>query len=355
MAKRDIVVIGASAGGVFALQELAATLPADCKATFFVVQHLSANTPSYLPQILTRSGPLKARHPRDGETIVPGTIYIAPPDHHLLIEDSHILVKRGPKENRFRPAIDALFRSAAYTFGTRVIGVVLTGLLDDGTSGMWTIKRFGGLTIVQEPLEAMYASMPQSVMEYVDVDYIASVADIGPLICELTSQSVQDETPVSGEEYKRIGKEILVAAENKGFDLRIQELGAPSTLTCPECHGALVSIREGNFERFRCHTGHGFSADDLLAELSKSTEETLWITVRGLQEAVMILERSSSYFRDNGNPAAAQQLEQKIAHIQQQISTLRELVFDEGLNLKLSNPEQSLPSLGSAPRTDQPA
>ncbi len=171
MAKRDIVVIGASAGGVDALKTLAAALPADFGATLFVVLHVSPHSPSYLPDILNYADPLKATHPRDGEPIQRGHIYVAPPDHHLLIEYDQVLVKKGPKENRFRPSIDALFRSAAYNYGSRVIGVVLTGMLDDGTSGLWSVKRMGGLGIIQQPDDAPYASMPDSVLQYVEVDY----------------------------------------------------------------------------------------------------------------------------------------------------------------------------------------
>jgi len=164
MPKRDIVVIGASAGGVYASQDLVASLPEDFDAAIFVVLHVAAHSPSFLPNILKASGALVAVHPNDGEAIASGRIYVAPPDHHLLIEGNRVLVKKGPKENRFRPSIDALFRSAAYTFGPRVIGVVLTGMLNDGTSGMWSVKRLGGVGIIQEPAEALYPSMPASVL-----------------------------------------------------------------------------------------------------------------------------------------------------------------------------------------------
>src|SRR3954463_2702932 len=171
MTKRDIIVIGASAGGVNALMGLMKTLPADLNASIFIVLHLPPYSPSHLPEILTKNGPFKAVHPLDGEQIQPGRIYVAPPDHHMLVENSRIVVKKGPKENRFRPSIDALFRSAAYSYGARVIGVVLTGLLDDGTSGMWSVKRLGGISVIQLPEDALYPSMPESVQKHVEVDY----------------------------------------------------------------------------------------------------------------------------------------------------------------------------------------
>ena len=162
MAQRDIVVIGASAGGVAVLTELVQSLPADFHAAVFIVLHIPPHSPSVLPQILSAAGPLQAVHPVDGERIQKGRIYIASPDHHLLIEDGHVVVRKGPKENRFRPSVDALFRSAAYIYGPRVIGIVLTGTLDDGTSGLWSIKRLGGVAIIQEPKEAPFPSMPAS-------------------------------------------------------------------------------------------------------------------------------------------------------------------------------------------------
>src|SRR5687768_14648135 len=163
MAKRDIVVVGASAGGVKALTEFVRSIPQGFKGSVFVVLHIPAASPSNLPAILTRAGVLKAIHPNDGEKIKPGLIYVAPPDHHMLLEGTSVLVKKGPEENRFRPSIDALFRSAAYVYGSRVIGIVLSGLLNDGTSGLWSIKRLGGLTIIQEPGDADYPSMPINV------------------------------------------------------------------------------------------------------------------------------------------------------------------------------------------------
>ncbi|MGI4975299.1 MAG: chemotaxis protein CheB, partial [Janthinobacterium lividum] len=167
---RDIVVIGTSAGGMTALLALAKTLPVDFPAPIFVVLHVAPNSPSLMPELLNSVSALKAKHPQNGETVRPGVIYLAPPDHHLLLEDDRVLVTRGPKENRFRPSIDALFRSAAYTYGPRVIGVVLTGYLDDGTSGLWSVQRMGGLTIVQEPRDAEQPAMPTNALKFVVAD-----------------------------------------------------------------------------------------------------------------------------------------------------------------------------------------
>lgn len=219
MAKRNIIVIGASAGGVFALKQLVSALPADFTASVFIVMHVSAHATSLLPEILSTAGPLDATHPVDGEVIQPGHIYVARPDHHLLIEYDQVIVKKGPKENRFRPSIDALFRSAAYTYGSQVIGIVLTGMLDDGTSGMWSVQRLDGVTIVQEPDDAAYASMPNSVLDYVDVDYCVPLVDLPALLVRLTSEEIPNLSPYEFANEDRMAAEIGIAAQENAFEL----------------------------------------------------------------------------------------------------------------------------------------
>lgn len=322
------MVIGASAGGVTALSRLVAGLPADFDAAVFVVQHVSANVTSLLPEILTRSGRLPAVHPRNGDSIKPGRIYIAPPDHHLLLEEGRILVAKGPKENRFRPSIDALFRSAAYTYGPRVVGVVLTGLLDDGTSGMWSVKRLGGVGLIQAPEDAEHPSMPKSVLEYVKVDYVVPLAQIAETLCKLVGEPVPEPPTLSPEEDHRMQTEIQTAAQANAFEMGIIDTGRLTSLTCPECHGALVSIKEGKLLRYRCHTGHAFTADALLAELSKSVEETFWSVVRGLEETVILLEQTADTFAENGHPAEAEQFRRKASETQHRAQGIRRLIFD---------------------------
>ena len=307
MAKRDIIVIGASAGGVYALKELVSLLPVDFKATILVVVHVSPHSPSHLAGILNQSGPLRAVHPRDGELIEPGCIYVAPPDHHMLVEYDQIIVKKGPKENRFRPSIDALFRSAAYTYGPRVIGIVMTGMLDDGTSGMWTVRRLGGVCIVQQPEEAQYASMPNHVMEYVDVDYSVPVVSMALLLSDLITEDVPDKMNLPEDELERIEAEINVAAQDNAFEMGILDMGELTPLTCPECSGALVSIKEGKLIRYRCHTGHAYTAVSLLAETTKVVEASFWKSIRALEEAVMLLEQSARQFAESNNQQAAEE------------------------------------------------
>ena len=190
MRNRDVIVIGSSAGGVSALKDIVGSLPANFAATIFIVQHIAPDSISLLPGILSFKGNISAAHAVDGEKFEKGKIYIAPPDRHLLIEGDHMLVTKGPQEKRFRPSINALFRSAAYSHGNRVIGVVLTGMLDDGTSGMWSVKRLGGISIVQKPEDAAYSSMPESVLEHVNVDHVLQLSEIGPLLNTLVLESV---------------------------------------------------------------------------------------------------------------------------------------------------------------------
>ncbi|GAB3687420.1 chemotaxis protein CheB [Spirosoma flavus] len=329
MAKRDIIVIGTSAGGVYALKELVAVLPADFKASIFVVMHVSAHSPSYLPEILTTAGKLKAIHPKDGEPIQQGHIYIAPPDHHLLIEYDQVIVKKGPKENRFRPSIDALFRSAAYMHGPRVIGIVLTGLLDDGTSGMWTVKRLGGLTIVQEPDEALYPSMPDSVLNNVEVDHCVSIAEMGSLLNQLIEETVPGRPDVEPDVRERMEAEVNIAAQDSAFEQGIIGMGELTPLTCPECNGTLISIKEGKLIRYRCHTGHAFTASTLLAETTKVIEESFWKAVRSLEETVILLEQSGKQFAEGGNAEAAEQFISKAQETRERARIAHEFAYQQ--------------------------
>ncbi len=239
------IVIGASAGGFQVLVDIVSQLPADLPVPVFVVMHVPAYQPSYLPHILSNTGPLQAVHPADGTKVRAGIIYVAPPDHHLLVDDSHVVVKRGPKENGFRPSIDALFRSAAYSYGPGAIGVVLSGALHDGASGLWSIKRLDGIAIVQDPYEAEYASMPRSALEYVEADYKVRSTEIAALLVRLTQEQRSKETDTRDIEEvleERIAKEVQIAAGANMSQKSIFELGELTPFACPECHGTLVRI-----------------------------------------------------------------------------------------------------------------
>src|ERR1043166_4920194 len=261
---KDIIVIGASSGGIEALRVLVGALPADLPASLFVVMHTAPESPALLADILHHFGRLPATSATDGERIRPGTIYVAPPDRHLLVEPNRVRVTRGPKENRFRPAIDPLFRSAAQTYGPRVIGVILTGYLDDGTAGLWTVKQLGGTTIVQDPSDALIPFMPQNALAHVKVDYCLPLAEIAPLLVRLTSET-EEEGVYSVP--KEVEIEVNIAKEQKALEAGVLQLGEPSNYACPECHGVLLELKEGSLWRFRCHTGHASSIQSLLADI----------------------------------------------------------------------------------------
>src|SRR5687767_6103725 len=306
MARKDIVVIGASAGGMEALQKLVSRLPARLPASLFVVWHLSPGLKSILPSVLNKSGPLPAAHPQDGDRIEPGRVYVAPNDHHMLLEKGYVRVTKGPKENRFRPAVDPLFRSAAYVYGPRTIGVVLTGALDDGTAGLWTIKLRGGTAIVQEPAEALIRSMPLNALDNVAVDHKLPAAEIGALIGRLVREQAPAAPRVPEIENEKTERELRIAKERDALEEGLMNFGELSPFTCPECHGVLSMMREGKIVRFRCHTGHAFSSDALLASNGEELEARLWDAVRASDESVILLNRLGEEFAKSGNTAAAE-------------------------------------------------
>jgi len=271
----DIIVIGSSAGGVPALKELVKVFSKDLAASIFIVQHIAGDRISYLPDILSHSGALPARHPKDGEKIEKGVIYIAPPDHHLIIDNEHVLIKKGPKENNFRPAVDVTIRSAAYCYGSRVIAAVLTGYLSDGSSGLWSVQQFGGVTIVQSPEDSPYPDMPKNALERVDPDYILPLKEIGPLINQLVTQPAEPAKVEDDALKNRMKVEVEIAGQQNALFKGINKMGERTDLTCPECGEALTSFQEGANVRYRCHTGHGFSSSALWSGITESVETKL--------------------------------------------------------------------------------
>jgi two-component system chemotaxis response regulator CheB len=289
MHQRDLIVIGASAGGLEALKVLVAGLPATLPAALLVVVHTSPQSPQVLAHILAQAGPLPAAYATEGRVIEPGHIYVAPPDYHLLVEQGQLRVTRGPKENRFRPAIDPLFRSAAYSYGPRVIGIILSGMLDDGTVGLWAIKNRGGVTLVQEPSEALYAAMPQSALQQVAVDYRLRVREMGPLLARLVTEPLLSEGETAMDKTLEIENQLALGAP--AVPSGVLSLGTPSLYTCPECHGVLLQVPGGPVVRFRCHTGHAYTLASLLAEVSEAVEQTLWNAVRIMEEQLFLLRQ----------------------------------------------------------------
>ena len=303
--QRNIIVIGSSAGGVKALLAFVKNLPADFQASIFIVQHIAPHTESILPEIITMLSPLEAKHPTDGEKIKPGTIYIAPPDHHMLLEDGKVMITRGPKENRFRPSIDALFRSAAYVYGPRVIGVVLSGYLDDGTSGLWSVQRFGGSAIVQDPQDAAFPDMPANSLEFVEADHIVPIDQLAALLVRLTTEEAPAPPKVPADDLERIEIEITIARQDNAFEMGIIKKGELTPFTCPDCHGALTKLIEGNLIRFRCHTGHAYTISTLLAEVTESVESLMYQSMRGLEETKMLLHNMGEHFQETDQQEVA--------------------------------------------------
>lgn len=246
MATRNIIVVGASAGGFEALKKLVGDLPEDLQASIFVVWHMSPDVRGVLPQVLNHANTLRAAHAYDGETIESNRIYVAPPDRHLLVENGRMRVTRGPKENRFRPAVDPLFRSTAYAYNNRVIGVVLSGALDDGTAGLWTIKHRGGVAVVQDPSDAEVPSMPENAMREVAVDHAVPAAEMARLLVRLSKEQIKETSEVVMEDDEKTEMEIRIAAETSAFEMGVMKLGELSPFTCPDCYGVLLVLKDGN-------------------------------------------------------------------------------------------------------------
>jgi two-component system chemotaxis response regulator CheB len=283
---RDVIVIGTSAGGLEALDQLIGQLPPDLPASIIIVQHMDPGNSG--EPLLRRLSRHQAFHPKlaeHGDRLKSGRIYIAPPANHLLIKARKILVTKGAAENRYRPGIDPLFRSAAVSHGSRVIGVVLTGMMDDGTAGLIAVKRCGGVTVVQDPRDAAYSGMPLSALDNATVDYCVSIAEMGPLLTTLVSQR-QGKTKAVPEDVRT---EATIAERVLSDISRVNSLGEQVPYNCPGCGGVLWKIAGPGEKRYRCHTGHAYSALSLLVSQSEKIEEMLWISLRMFEERKNLL------------------------------------------------------------------
>lgn len=321
MPGHDILVIGASMGGLDALRELLPGLQRDTPAALFIVWHIAAESLGLLPDLLRPVSPLPVDNARDGDPIQPGRILVAPPDHHLLIERGHVRLARGPKENRFRPAIDPLFRSAAAAYGPRVVGVVLSGALDDGTAGLWAIKDCGGVAVAQDPLDAIQPSMPRSATQHVAVDHVLPARALGPLLDELARSPVEHDGAAPVADQLKI--ETRIALEQNALESGVMQLGTLSPFTCPECHGTLLQITDGGPLRFRCHTGHAYTAASLLAEVGGAIEESLWSAIRVIEERIMLLHHLAAHMQQSDDPASAEQFLAQAREAEQQVQLVR--------------------------------
>jgi two-component system chemotaxis response regulator CheB len=325
MPGHDLIVLGASAGGVEPLKQIVRDVPADLPAAICIVRHFPSQSISSLPAILSRVGPLAATHACDGEAIEHGRIYVAPPNDHLIVKDGVLRLGRGPRENQARPAIDPLFRTAARAYGPRVIGVILSGSLDDGTAGLAAVKNAGGIAIVQTPEEALFSGMPQSAIDNVPVDYVMPASQIAQLLGRLAREPVelQGVEAMTHESEKRRDN-----AEGRLHALQTGELpGPPSPFTCPDCGGPLWERREGGLMRFQCHVGHAFSPDALLSAESDSLEQALWTALRALEENAALARHIAQRMRGRDNPRAAARFDERSVDLERRAGIIRQVLL----------------------------
>lgn len=311
-----------------ALTRLVAQLPAALPAAVLVVQHLAPDsTGEPLVARLATHTALQCQLAEDQMPLQAGHLYLAPPDRHLLARDDRLLVTKGPHENTYRPAADALFRSAAVAFDSHVIGVVLTGMLHDGTAGLDFVKRCGGVAVVQDPADAQFASMPESALRHVAVDYVVPISHMGALLTELVGQRAnKPDEPLHIPHDLQV--EAAIAERVMGTTEQVSEIGHQVPLTCPGCGGNLWEVNEGNVLRFRCHTGHAYTAEALLECSQQEMEETLWVALRMMEERKNLLTSMAS--RGEGYLSAQQ--EERIEEMKRHINRLREFLLNGSEN-----------------------
>jgi two-component system, chemotaxis family, protein-glutamate methylesterase/glutaminase len=327
MNKRDRIVIGTSAGGVEALQTMVRGLPADLPAAILIVMHTSPQGPYLLPEILRHAGAVKVANTVDGASIEPAKIYVAPPDHHMLVKGDRIQLVRGPKENRSRPAVDPLFRTAAAAYGPRVIGVVLTGMLDDGTAGLSAVRQRGGLAVVQDPADALYASMPKSALRYVGSDFTVPMLEIAPLLVRLVNE------PVAMTEPPPLTRLIEIESNFVGMEPMntrdMDTIGAHAGVSCPECHGPIWKITDGSLQRYRCHVGHAYTAQAMVEGQIEAQETHLWQALRLMKERASLIWEIRSHAENEHRDAEVASCDQKVKKLQHNIALIQAMIEDE--------------------------
>jgi two-component system, chemotaxis family, protein-glutamate methylesterase/glutaminase len=329
--RHDIVVIGGSAGAFEPLRRLLSLLPADLPIQIFITIHIPADFPSLLPELLSQPGGWTVRHPAKREPFQRGVIWAAPPDSHLLVEKSHVSLSAGPRENRHRPAIDVLFRSASRAYDGRVAAVVLSGQLDDGAAGLMAVNMSGGVTIAQDPREASAPEMPSRAIQYAEPDYVLPVEKIAQLLINSANPNLPLPKPSEVPMNKKTDQELAVA---KMEDAPAEEkIGQPSVFACPECHGVLWEIDDGKLMRFRCRVGHAYTADALRVALSETAEDALWVAMRVLEEKAALLRRLAN----RSGLVTTEQFREEAAGFDQHAETIRKMLTE---NRALSQNEE---------------
>lgn len=323
----SIVVIGASAGGVEALSALASALPADFGAPVVVVLHIPREGPSLLAEILGRRSKLRAKSAEHGERYEAGTIYVAPPDHHVLMSDGTFILSKGPRENGSRPAADPLFRSAALLFGQNAIGVVLSGNLDDGTAGLIAVKRAGGTAIVQNPDEAMYPSMPQSALRDVTVDHCLRIADMPRELVRLVSEAASRSRAAGGEGMDEIEREVRIAEMPRAELASDDRPGRPSPYSCPDCGGVLWEIDHGEFAHYRCRVGHAYSPEGMLHAQANEFEEAVWSAINALEESARLARQLADRNERRGHDWLAKRFANREKEARERAEIIRQVLL----------------------------
>ena len=322
MYNHDMVVIGGSTGSFPVLRRIVRDLPADLPATVFICTHKPAHLPSYQAELLGADSALPVSQPTDGQPVEQRHIYLAPPDRHLMVIDRTIRLGHGPRENMARPAIDPLFRSAALWSGSRTIGVILSGMLNDGAAGIHAIGKAGGLTVVQHPADAEAPSMPTAALEATQVDHVARTEQIGPLLAELVGSPAPPGNPAPAD----LDLEIRIALGRRLGSEQLREIAEPSTLSCPHCQGVLSTINNGVPLRYRCQVGHGFTAETLLEAQETPLHEALTISMRMIEERLSIAEGMARDAQAHGRTTLAEFYATRIAEYRRYADALREAI-----------------------------
>ncbi len=329
MAHRDLIVIGASAGGIEALQQLLRQLPEKLKASVLIVVHTSNHPASVLPNIMQRAARLPAIHPADGTPIETGRVYIAPPDYHMIVEGNLLRVIQGPRENLHRPAIDPLFRSAASSYGRRVIGVILTGALDDGTSGLMVVDAQGGAAIVQDPRTAVFSSMPESALEQVPSAQVLPLPEMGERLIQLVQEELPEPLSRSSRELDvETTREIKIAELHMSAFNEENHPGQPSPFACPDCGGVLWEIEDNGFLRFRCRVGHAFTARHLGTEQRHAIETALWPALRALEESASLYSRMAELASNSFHVQTADRFNERVSDTKANARVLRDFLLN---------------------------
>ncbi len=322
MPNRDIVAIGTSAGGVEALLYLAERLPTNLPAAILVTIHLPSHRQSVLDELLSRAGPLPAKFATDAEPLRNGHIFIAPPDRHLLVENDRLLLGVGPRENNTRPALDPMLRSVAVCCGSRSVGVVLTGTLGDGASGLWAVSRCGGVSVVQHPDDAAFPDMPENALRMIEPDHVARLKDMAALIENIVHQPAGGQVRIPQE----IKLEVEIAKGGRANMDNMDRIGRRSLLACPDCHGVMWEIDEGGLTRYRCHVGHTYTAELMDIAVDENLHRALASALRALEEKVVLARKLQKQAAEHGHHLMQNIWTERIRDYEHELTVVRDAV-----------------------------